>query len=288
MRVLLSILLGVFIIIGVSSAKEESAQSLIESSGKRTTEKVQAREMSKVIKEAVNVYAKGNRVLFLLNHNKIEEAKKVLDQLVKELDKLSTQYKKMDRLPIDAVITEISGITDIKEAEKLAKEAKKAVEDNDFIKARFILNSLRDEIQIETFYLPLSLYTEAVKLAQKLLKEGKVKDAIAQLQVAIGLVEVETTIIPKPLAIASLLVEDASKAFKKNPEKALKLLDEAKRQIKLAKVLGYIKTEKDISPLIAQIEKLEKEIKEKAGRKEHFKKVFENIEKVREKATQTR
>jgi inorganic pyrophosphatase len=287
MKALLSILLGILLTTGVSFSKEQTAKSLIESSGKRTTEKVQAQELSKVIKEAVEVYAKGNQILFLLNHNKIEEAKKLLDELVKELDQLSAKYKKLNKLPIDAIITEISGITDLKEAEKLAEEAKKAVEENDFVKARFILNSLRDEIQIETFYLPLSLYTEAVKLAQKLLKEGKVKDAAAQLQVAVGLIEVETSIIPKPLAIASLLVEDASKAFKKNPDKALKLLEEAKRQIKLARVLGYVRTEKEISPLIDQIEKLEKEIRQKTGKKEQFRKVFESIEKAKEKATQT-
>ncbi|WP_457624902.1 YfdX family protein [Persephonella sp.] len=287
MKALLSILLGILLTTGVSFSKEQTAKSLIESSGKRTTEKVQAQELSKVIKEAVEVYAKGNQILFLLNHNKIKEAKKLLDELVKELDQLSAKYKKLNKLPIDAIITEISGITDLKEAEKLAEEAKKAVEENDFVKARFILNSLRDEIQIETFYLPLSLYTEAVKLAQKLLKEGKVKDAAAQLQVAVGLIEVETSVIPKPLAIASLLVEDASKEFKKNPDKALKLLEEAKRQIKLARVLGYVRTEKEISPLIDQIEKLEKEIRQKTGKKEQFRKVFESIEKAKEKATQT-
>ncbi|NPA58340.1 MAG: YfdX family protein [Aquificae bacterium] len=269
--------------------KEETAQSLIESSGKRSTEKVRAQELAKIIQEAVEVYAKGGEVLFLLTHNKVEEAKKALEELKKEIEELEKKYQgKLERLPIDVVITEISGITDIEEAKKLAEKAKEAVNNNDFITARFILNSLRDEIVIETVYLPLGLFKEAVELADKLLKEGKVKDAAAQLQVALGLVEVETTIIPKPLAIASILVEDASKVYKEKPEMALKLLEEAKRQLKLAKVLGYVRSDEEIKPLIEQIEKLEKEVKEKTGKRENFKDVFKSLEQFKEKATQTK
>ncbi|WP_456384584.1 YfdX family protein [Persephonella sp.] len=272
-----------------SSKKEQTAQSLIESSGKRSTAKVKEKELSRVIQEAVEVYGKGGKVLFLLSHNRIDEAKKALAELKSQLEKLEKQYKgKIDRLPIDVVITELSGVTDLKEAEKLARKAKEAVEKNDFVTARFILNSLRDEIVIETVYLPLGLFKEAVELADKLLKEGKVKDATAQLQVAMGLIEIETTIIPKPLAIAELLVDDASKVYREKPQMALKLLEEAKRQVKLAKVLGYVRTEEEIKPLIAQIEKLEKEVSQKTGTKEKFRKVFKSLEEAKEKATQTR
>ncbi|WP_457643426.1 YfdX family protein [Persephonella sp.] len=293
---IISIFMAVFLMTGLVFAKEEklqkkeeTAQSLIESSGQRSAEKVKTEELSKIIKEAVDIYGKAGKVLFLLSHNRIDEAKKVLQELKKDIEKLEkSEAGKLEKLPIDTVITEISGITDLKEAEKLAEEAKKAVNQNDFIRARFILNSLRDEIVIETVYLPIKLFKEAVELADKLLKQGKVEDAVAQLQVAMGLVEVETTVIPKPLAIASLLVDDASKVYTQKPQMALKLLEEAKRQIKLAKVLGYVRTEKEIQPLIAQIEKLEKAVAEKTGKQENFKKLFRSIEEMKEKATQTK
>ncbi|WP_457638785.1 YfdX family protein [Persephonella sp.] len=293
---IISIFMAVFLMTGLVFAKEEklqkkeeTAQSLIESSGQRSAEKVKTEELSKIIKEAVDIYGKAGKVLFLLSHNRIDEAKKVLQELKKDIEKLEkSEAGKLEKLPIDTVITEISGITDLKEAEKLAEEAKKAVNQNDFIRARFILNSLRDEIVIETVYLPIKLFKEAVELADKLLKQGKVEDAVAQLQVAMGLVEVETTVIPKPLAIASLLVDDASKVYTPKPQMALKLLEEAKRQIKLAKVLGYVRTEKEIQPLIAQIEKLEKAVAEKTGKQENFKKLFRSIEEMKEKATQTK
>ncbi|WP_297457118.1 YfdX family protein [Persephonella sp.] len=268
--------------------KQETASSLIKSSGKRSTQKVREQELQKIIKEAASIYAEGNRVLFLLTHNKVDEAKKALKALKERVDKLEKQYHgKMDRLPIDAVVNEVVGITDIKQAQKLAQQVKEAVKNNDFVQARILLNALRDEIVIETAYLPIGLYKQAIDLAYKFLEEGKVKNAISQLQVAMNTIEIDTTIIPEPIAIASLLVEDASKRFKDKPEQALKLLEEAKRQIKLAKVLGYVRNDKDIKPLIDQIEKLEKEIKAKTGTKEKFKSLFENIEKLKKSSTQT-
>ena len=267
--------------------QEQTAKQLIESSGKRSTEKVKLEELKKIIQEAVEVYQKGNEVLFLLAHNKIDEAKKALKELKEKIANIEKNYK-LQRLPIDAVITEISGVTDIKKAEKLAQEVREAVKENDFVKARFLLNALRDEIVVETAYLPIKLYKEAVELAEKFLNEGKVKNAISQMQVALSTVEIETTIIPKPIAIASLLVDDASKVYQKDPKKAITLLEEAKREIKLAKVLGYIKTEEEVKPLIEQIEKLEKAIKEKsATSEEKFKQLKKSLKETKEKATQT-
>lgn len=268
--------------------KQETASSLIKSSGKRSTQKVREQELQKIIKEAASIYAEGNRILFLLAHNKIDEAKKALKTLKERVDKLEKQYQgKMVRLPIDVVVNEVVGITDIKQAQKLAQQVKEAVKNNDFIQARILLNALRDEIIIETAYLPIGLYKQAIDLAYKFLEEGKVKNAISQLKIAMNTIEIDTTIIPEPIAIASLLVEDASKRFKNKPQQALKLLEEAKRQIKLAKVLGYVRNDKDIKPLIDQIEKLEKEVKAKTGTKEKFKSLFENIEKLKRGSTQT-
>ncbi len=268
--------------------KEKTAKQLIEGAGERSTQKVRAQELQKIVQEAVEVYQKGNEVLFLLTHNKIEQAKKALKELKEKISKIEKTYK-LERLPVDAVITEVSGVTDIEKAKQLADEVRKAVKENDFVKARFILNTLRDEIVVETAYLPVKLYKEAVELADKFLNEGKIKNAISQMQVALSTIEIETTIIPKPIAIASLLVEDASKVYKTEPDKAIKLLEEAKRQINLAKVLGYIKSEKEVKPLIDQIEKLEKSIKEKSkSSEEKFKKLKKSLEETKQKATQTK
>ncbi len=268
--------------------KEETAEEVIKHAGKSSAQQIREAELEKIIKEAVDVVARGNKVLFLLNHGKTEEAKKELETLKAKINQLEKNYK-LERLPVDAVVTEITGITDIEKAKKLVEQAKEAVNKNDLVTARIILNTLRDEIVIDTAYLPVKLYKESIELADRFLQEGKVKSAINQLQVALGLIEIDTTIIPRSIAIASFLIDQASKSYQKDPEKALKLLEEAKREIKLAKVLGYVKTDKEIKPLIDQIEKLEKAIKEKSSSsKEKFKKLFKSIEEMKQKSTKTR
>jgi len=295
MRKILSTVLSAAILVSPVFAKEEikpkeeTAKTLIKSSGERSTQKIKEQEIQKIIEEAVNVYAEGNKVLLLLTENKVEEAKKLLKSLKEKVEKLEKQYHgKLDRLPIDVVVNEIRGITDIEQARKLADQVKEAVKNNDFVQARIILQALRDEIVIKTAYLPIGLFKEAIDLAYKFLEEGKIKNAVSQLNIALNTVEIETTIIPEPIAIASLLVEDASKQFKDKPDQALKLLKEAKKQIKLAKVLGYIRNDKDIEPLIKQIEKLEKEVVAKTGTKEKFRSLFESIEKFKQGSTQTK
>ncbi len=267
--------------------ESQTAGSLIETSGKRTTEKIKAEEVAKIIKEAASAYSEVNRIIFLISHNKTEEGEKLLKQLIDRLEKLTKKHKDVKELPINVFITEIDGITDIDQAEELVKELKKAINNNDFITARYILDTLRNEIIVETVNLPLDLFTETVKLAYRFLKEGKIDSAVSQLKIATDTVDIEKTIIPKPLSIALLLIEDASKIFKKDPDIALKLLKEAKRQIKLAKVLGYVTSDREIKPLITQIEKLEKSVSEKKGTQENFKSLFKSVEEFKTKSEQT-
>ncbi len=295
MRKFFLVLMSVFLTLtGLVSAQEKSseqkAQQLIQSSGKRSMEKAKETQVEKVIQEALNAYLEGQKVLFLLSHNKVDEAKKLLDDLQKKMEKISKEYKgKLERLPIAVTIFEVNGITDIKTAEKVAKEVKKAVERNDFIKARALLEALRDEIVIETQYLPIAIYKQAIDLAKKFLEKGNKEKAMESLAIALGSLEIEKTIIPKPIAIASILVNDAEKIYKNDPDTALKLLEEAKRNIKLAKALGYISSEQDIKPLVAKIEVLEKAIKEKSVKaKGLFKDVEKILKSTKEQSTQTR
>jgi len=265
------------------------AEKLIQSSGGRATQNIREQELQKIVQEAVEIVRRTNKVLFLLAHNRVEEAKKELKILKQKMDALDKKYKgKLDRLPIEVVITEIKGVEDLNLASKLAKEAREAIKENDFVKARFLLGALRNEIEINTAYLPIKLYKEAIDLAYKFLEKGDVKSAMAQLQVAIGTIEVETTIIPRPLAIALLLVEDASKIYQKDPKTALALLEEAKKQIKLAKILGYVKSDAEVKPLLKQIDELKTAIVKKLkSSNEKFGKLIESIKKTTEKETKT-
>ena len=256
------------------------SNQLIGSAGERSTSQIREHEIQKLLKEAIDVVVETNKTIFYLQQKNIKEAKKHLQIVKNKLAYLEKNYK-IKKFPVDVVVSEIKGDFDLKTAKKLADEAKKAVEDNDFVKGRFILNALRDEIVIQTAYLPIDLYKQAINLADKFLNENKIDSAISQLQIALGTLEIETVIIPRPLAIASLLVEDASKLYKKDEKTALQLLEEARRQIKLAQVLGYVKTEREIKPLLDEIDKLEEAIRNKQkNSKDIFRRLIEKIKEM--------
>lgn len=284
--------LSTAVILSTGFAEEKvdnSTQKLIESAGKRSTQAVQAKEIEKVIQEALKAYQESQEVILLLAQRKVKEAKKKMADIKKKLSHLQSQYKgKMDLLPISVVIAEIKGVDDIKLAKEILKQAKEACEKNDIPTARDLLETLRNEIQIQTHYLPLDVYTKAVDLAYQLLEKGDVKNALNALNVALGSIEIEEVIIPKPIAEALLLIDDAKKRFKNNPESAKKLLEEAKRKIKLAQALGYVRTEDEIKPIIKEIEKLEEKIEKETAKKVLFESLEKKVKEMQTKSTQTK
>ncbi len=273
----------------IKQQEKSKAEQLIESSGKRSVEK-QKETAEKVVQEAIDAFIAGQNILFMLQHNQLDKAKTELKKLKEKMESIQKEYKgKLERLPIATVIYEIDGISDIDTAKKIAEQVKKAVKENDFIKARALLEALRNEIIIETQYLPIDIYRKAVDLSLQFLEKGNKEKAIESLQLAVNSIEIETTIIPRPIAEASILVEDASKIYEKDIDTALKLLEQAKENIKLAKVLGYIKSEDEVKPLVSQIDTLEKAIKaKKVTTKGLFKELKKSIKQTQEKSTQTR
>ena len=244
-------------------------------------EKLKAKEKEKVIQEAVKVLKQTREILNFLAQNKIDKAKALLNKVCKEIDILVEKYK-LTKIPVDISIEEYIGVNDLNLAKVLNKQIKLYVNKNDFVNARSYLEILRNEINIKTTYMPLSLYKEAVKLAKKFLDEGKVQATILALQSALGTLEQEIVIIPRPFLKAQLLIENAQKLYKEQPEKALKLLKQAKKDLELLKYLGYVKNEKEIKELQKMIEKLESSIKANASSTSgFFEKLKEKIEKLK-------
>lgn len=272
-----------------SSTPDKATKELMQSAGERSTKSIQEQEIAKVIQEALKAYQDTQQVVFLLAHGKTREAKQKIEEIKNKLQKLQKQYKdKLDRLPISVVIAQIEGVDDIELAKKLLQQAKKACEKNDIPAARDLLEALRNEIQIQTSYLPLEVYTKAIELAEQLLGKKDIENALNALNVAIGSIEIEEVIIPKPLAEAIMLIEDAKKRFENNPISAKQLLEEAKRKIRLAQALGYIKTEKEIKPLIEEIDKLEEKVEKETAKKVLFESLEKKVKEMQRKSTTTK
>ncbi len=247
--------------------------------------KLKREETAKVIQEAVEVFRETNQALVLLQNGKSEEALKLLQKVDEKLQKLIDQYG-LVKLPINVQFVEFNGITDLKVAQEYNKRVKELINKNDFVDGRFILALLRDEIDVITTYMPLDVYKQAIDLAVKLLEEGKTDSALLAIQSALGTLEVETVIVPKPVLEAQMLIQKAEKVYKVNPKLAEDMLDRAEYDLKLAVALGYIPSEEAVKPLLQKLENLKKAIAEHSSTVgEQFKGAKAGVKAVREQST---
>ncbi len=288
-RTLVVIILTFFLLTPLYAAQNNNssviAQSLIRSSGKRSLEQVKKKETNILMQKAITIYNQTQNVILMITHNQLDLAQTTLSRISKELNELSMQIGDKE-VPIGVTVYEISGITNIKIAKKIIKKVKAAIKANNLVLARELLEQLRNEIVIDTKYLPINIFKQAIKLAQEFLKKGDTSRAIDSLNIAIYSIDVQTTIIPKPLAEAAILVNDASTLYKSNKTTALKLLDAAEQKITLARALGYIPKGTSVKDLISKIEELKNSIENHSSKSsEEFFSLNKTLKKAKEGIT---
>ncbi|QCT94502.1 YfdX family protein [Caminibacter mediatlanticus TB-2] len=242
---------------------------------------------TQLVKEAIRAIQYTQEALMYLKNKKIKKAKEALKNAVGQLAIVLNTPKAPYLLPVDIQIEAYQFQGKLKDIAKMVNQAKLLVVANKLPAAREVLNALRDEIVIKTVNLPLATYPAALNLAIKYINEGKIKEAEDVLAMALStLVEVDT-IIPIPLIKAEALVSEASKIVKKDKKQALKYLEEAKYQLKLAETLGYTsKSDTTYKMLRDEISKLEKEIKRNHNTKGLFEELLKKLKEFKEKAIQ--
>ncbi len=270
--------------VNVSANYEPTAKQMLKNAKTKALNELKLKEQEKLIEDAVKVVNETQKVLKLLTENKTQRALKLLQEIEQQMFQLVRKYN-LYRVPVDVTFVEFDGVNNLQMAQKLNREVKKVVTNNDFVTARQLLAILRNEIDIQTTYMPLILYKEAIDLALNFLKQGKVKAATYALESALGTLEVEITIIPKPILEAQVLINDAEKIYKNDPKGALKLLEKAENDVKLTVALGYLPSEKAAEPLIEKIEMLIKSIRKSTATEKSFQGVKEELQKIRKAST---
>jgi len=240
---------------------------------------------NKLVQEAINAIRYTQDALIYLNAKKSTKAKESIKKAIAELSDVLNRPNPPYLLPVDINIEAYEFTGNINTVKNAILKAKILVTENKLPQARAILNTLRDEIVIKTTNLPLATYPAALNLALKYINEGKVKEAKDVLAMALStLVEVDT-IMPIPLIKAQALVIQASKIVKKDKKEAIKMLEEAKYQLKLAEILGYTSTSSTTyKELRKAIEKLEKEIKANHKTTNLFESLIEKLKEFKLKA----
>ncbi len=266
------------------------AQSSAEvSAGAVKSAKSAAKERQvEVVKEAVDALLLTQKVLAALEKQEIKEAKSSLEKAIGKLEVVLAHPDAPALLPIDSSIVASEFTGDLKTIKSALKMTKELIEDGKVQEARRLLDTLQSEIDIVTVSLPLISYPQALKLAAKYLNEGKAKEAKEVLEMALSTLVRSEVVIPLPLLKAEALIGAASRIAKKEKEQALKHLEEARKQLKIAEALGYT-SESDTTYRVLDeaITSIEKEIRGKNRAEKLFEELMEKLKEFKEKAVRS-
>ena len=261
-----------------SKTNQVSKQAVIQ-------EEKNAQQTNQLVKEAITAIRYTQDAIIYLNGKNISKAKESIKSAIAELSDVLNRPNAPYLLPVSIDIEAYQFKGDLKTIKDAVSKAKLLVVENKLPQAREVLNTLRDEIVINSTNLPLATYPAALNLALKYVNEGKIKEAKDVLAMALStLVEVKT-IIPIPLVKAEELIKEANKIAKKDRTQTLKYLEEAKHQLSLAEALGYTsKSDTTYKNLEDSITSLEREIRAHHKTDNLFERLIEKIKDFKEKA----
>ncbi|NPA42853.1 MAG: YfdX family protein [Chlorobi bacterium] len=242
-------------------------------------------EDAEQIKQAIEIIKQTGDAIKLIQEGKIDEAEKLMAKIIGELEILIAKNPELALIPVDVSYETRDLVADIPTVYKLTEAAQEAMDEGYYQLARKILSDLASEIVIKTTNLPLATYPDAMKLAAKLLDEGKNEEALAVLVTALNTLVIIEQNIPLPVLRAEEYIKAAAVVMESDdPDKievAINLLENADYQLKLAEALGYGKRDKEYKELAEAIEALKKAIQEKRETKGMFDELKKKIEKFK-------
>jgi len=242
-------------------------------------------------KEIMGGFRNTIMALRALQVNNKTAAKQAFESATKSFDAALKKDPQLDLVPIDERITVNDFTGDAKLVKHIKDAATSLLKDNDTQAARAMLLPLEDQMTISTQYLPMKLYPEATKQAQKDLAKGDIKAAFGDVVTALNSFVIKNVIIPIPLLTAQDMVLEASHLGKKDKTQALKLLSSAQDELQKAVLLGYTKEHTKVyKSLNGEIKSIKHAIdggNSVAKMYEHIKHSFESLLKLHRKEAHT-
>ena len=282
-------ILSIALALGVTACNVMADTSAKVSSDAIANAKNEAKSgQSKVVQEAVDALLLTNRVLDELDKKDTDAALKDLEKAIGKLEVVLANDSAPALLPIDSSIVAVEYAGDLDSIQDNMKEVKKLIKDGHIQEARRLLDTIQSEIDIITVNLPLVSYPQALKLAARYLHENKTEEAKDVLEMALNTLVRTEIIIPIPLLKAEALVDEAKKSAKEDKEQALKHLDAARTQLKLAEALGYTSSsDTSYKNLNDAITSIEKKIKGKNKAEKLFEELKAKLHEFKERAVKS-
>ena len=258
------------------SSTAEGVQSQVES--KQAEKATQLRK--KLLAEAALAIDDTKKALAFLDKKNSKEALAALERVTGKLELIISREPGLALAPIDMNVAVQDLLADPDTVKVILKEARDLLGDGEVQKARPLLANLSSEMVFSTINIPLATYPQAIKAVARLIDENKLNEAKTALEAALSTLVATNVIIPLPVVRAELLLKEAEKLAEnssrseKDNESLSNQLSEARKQVRLAEVLGYGQ-KKTYKPIYEQIDQIEKKSRGgKSGRG-----WFDNIKK---------
>ena len=266
------------------------AKSSVEVSNETLKQAKQDAKNSQVelVKEAVTSLMLTNKVLEDLDKKDSKTAIKDLEDAIGKLEVILASEKVPTQLVVDSKVVAIEYLGDSSKIKKDLDFVKNLLNNGKVQEARMFLNTLQSQINILTVSIPLASYPDALKLAAKYLHNKKEAEARTILETALNTLVEEKIVLPIPILKAEGLIKAASLIAKNDKNQALKHLDQAKDELKVAQILGYVsKSDTTYKMLSNSINDIETEIKGKNKAKKLFDELIDKLKEFKEKAVKT-
>ncbi len=231
----------------VEQAKDKASKSKLSKEQHKANKKAitdKTNSQNDLLKEVDKGISEGFKKVLeatkLIEKDKEKEAIKALQEATGKFDIALAANPKLGFIPITST-TKLTELLTTPETIKAQVElAVDFLKDSKVQAARAVLSPLQDDLVTSTTSLPMTTYPDAIKLATKMLVEGKKDAALATLSTALSTFVEEVSVIPLSLLRVEAMVGAASELDKeKEKDKALILLSAAEKQLQVATALGY-------------------------------------------------
>ncbi len=260
------------------------SQEEIEQEKQKATNEAQ----SSLDQDAIAALKETRNAINAIDQGNTQEALQALERATGKLDILLARYPELALVPVSTQISIIDlAPRDFDLIEPIRDEAKRAVNEEDFPTGRALLHNLVSEIRTSTVNLPLETYPDAMKEAARLLHQGRTDEARAVMQLALSTLVVTEQSRPIPLinaltelAAAMALAaqgQDQQNQDQQNRDQVLRLLEDARTQLKLARELGYARRDPEYKELDRAIRDIERQIRAKEKTESPFAKLREKF-----------
>ncbi len=245
-----------------------------------------SRSKSEMTTEALSVIGETQAVLEDIIKGRDKEATAKGKELIGTLEVLLAKDPSLTMIPVNVDYQKKELITDDQTVKTLAKQAREAMKKGYYQLASRILNNLKSEIVIKTYYLPTATYPDAIKYALLMLDENKPDTAVAILQGVLSTIVIQEEIRPLPLLYAEQMIVEAAKIdaeSHENADKVMNLLENARYQLGLAEDMGYGRKDKDYKMLYGLIDDLERSVKGKENSESKFSNLKNEMKKFNQR-----